>query len=112
MREIVKEDKYIEDKLINGLVVRHLCLPDNYLDTKLVLKWIKENLGVNTIISIMSQFTPYYLSKTHNILSRKLKTNEYEKIVNLVYSMGFNNGFLQELESADECYVPDFEEEF
>ena len=112
MRQLIHKDEYIGDKLIKGLVVRHLCLPNNYLDTKLVLKWIKYNLGLHTIVSIMSQYIPYYLAKEDKILSRKLNDDEYNKITKLVYEMGFDNGFLQELDSADECYVPDFEEEF
>lgn len=112
MRQLQPYDIYENDKLVKGMIVRHLCLPSNYLDTKLVLKWIKDNLGTDTIVSIMSQYVPYYLSKNHNILSRKLNEKEYNKITSLVYDMGFNNGFLQELTSADECYVPDFEEEF
>jgi len=109
MRELCPEDVYEGDKLVKGMIVRHLVLPNHFLNTKLILKWIKDNLGVETIVSVMSQYTPYYLSKTHNILSRRITKKEYSKVENLVCDMGFENGFLQELDSADECYVPNFE---
>jgi putative pyruvate formate lyase activating enzyme len=112
MREICPEDIYEGDKLIRGMIVRHLVLPGNYLNTKLVLKWIKDYLGDNTIISIMSQYVPYYMSINHNLLSRSINVWEYEKVEKLVFDLGFKNGFLQELSSADECYIPDFEQEF
>ena len=110
MRELQPVDEFKNDKLIKGVIIRHLVLPGNYLNTKLVLKWIKNNLGINTIISIMSQYTPYYLAKEHNVLNRGLTDKEYSKVENLVFDMGFENGFLQELNSADECYIPDFEQ--
>ncbi len=112
MRELQPFDEYKDGKLVKGIIVRHLVLPGNYLNTKQVLKWISDNLGTDTIISVMSQYVPYYLSKGHHLLSRSLTYKEYEKVENLVFDMGFENGFLQELNSADECYVPSFEEDY
>ena len=111
-RELQPTDVYEGGKLVKGLIVRHLVLPNNYLNTKTVLKWIKDNLGTDTIISIMGQYIPYYLAKEYKDLSRPLNQLEYDKVKRLVLDMGFENGFLQELSSADECYVPDFEEIF
>lgn len=112
MRELCPDDIYVGDKLIKGLIVRHLVLPSSFLNTKLVLKWIKNNLGENTIISVMSQYVPHYLSKTHNVLSKTISKQEYKKVEKLVFELGFENGFLQELSSADDCYIPDFEEDY
>lgn len=112
MRELCPCDEYKDGKLVKGMIIRHLVLPNNYLNTKQVLKWIKDNLGTDTIISVMSQYIPYYLSKSHHLLSRSLTFREYEKVEKLVFDMGFENGFLQELGSADECYVPSFEEDY
>lgn len=112
MRQLQPKDEYKDGKLIRGLIVRHLVLPNNYLDSKMVLKWIKDNLGVDTIISVMSQYTPYYLAKEHCTLSRCITEKEYNKIQNLVFELGFENGFLQSLNSSDECYIPDFKQEF
>ena len=109
MRELQPLDLFSEDKLTKGMIVRHLVLPNCYLDTKLVLKWIKEKLGTHTIISVMSQYVPYFEAKNHPKLNRKLTESEYNKVANLVIDFGFNNGFLQDLNSADECYIPDFE---
>jgi len=109
MRELQPEDVYENDKLVKGLMIRHLILPDNFLDTKCVLKFIKEKLGETTLISIMSQYTPCYLAKNHGVLSRSITEKEYERVENLVIDMGFENGFLQELSSADERYIPKFE---
>lgn len=111
MRELQPEDVYDENgRLVKGLIVRHLILPNNYLNTKCVLNFIREKLGTNTIISVMSQYTPCYLAKNHKILSKSITYEEYKKIEKLVIGMGFGNGFLQELTSADECFIPNFEE--
>ena len=109
MRELQPKDIFEADKLIKGIIVRHLVLPNCYLDTKLVLKWVKDNLGVDTIISVMSQYIPYFHAKNHPLLNRSLTEHEYGKVEKLVMDYGFCNGFLQELNSADECYIPDFE---
>lgn len=112
MREICPEDVYDGEKLVKGMIVRHLVLPSNFLNTKIILKWIKKNLGTDTIISVMSQYVPYYKAKNHKILSKSLSENEYEKVKQLVIDLGFENGFLQDVTSANDCYIPDFEENF
>lgn len=112
MRELQPQDEYKEGKLIKGMIVRHLVLPNTYLDTKLVLKWIKNNLGKDTIISVMSQYTPYYLANCHTVLKNKISEREYKRVEKTVFELGFENGFLQELNSADECYIPDFEQKW
>ena len=112
MKELCPENIFNGEKLVRGMIVRHLVLPNHYLNTKLVLSWIRQTLGNDTIISIMSQYTPYYKAINHKILSNKISEKEYNKIINLVGDLGFNNGFFQELNSADECYIPDFEESF
>ena len=41
-----------------GLIVRHLVLPTLHDDSIKIFNWIKENLGEETIISLMSQYVP------------------------------------------------------
>jgi len=94
MRALSPKDVYEGNKLVKGLIVRHLVLPKHYLNTKLVLNWISKNLGKDTIISVMSQYTPYYKAFNHRLLSNKLTEDEYNKVINLVNDLGFNNGFL------------------
>lgn len=91
-----------------GVIVRHLVLPNALENTFKCLDWIKNNLGDNQYISIMSQYTPCYKAKEVEMINRKLHNIEYKRVVNYVNKLGFYNGFYQNLESANSSYIPDF----
>lgn len=93
-----------------GLIIRHLVLPNNLLNSKIILKWIKENIDENVYVSIMAQYFPTYKAKNVEKLSRKLTTEEYQKIENYVYELNFKNGYMQDLGEHEEEYVPKWEE--
>lgn len=108
MRKIVSEDKIENGLMKKGLIVRHLALPGQTADSKAVLKWIYENLGNETIISLMSQYVPMANAKSHPEINRKIKPIEYKILVNQLNEYGFKNAFTQEFESAETIYTPDF----
>lgn len=92
-----------------GVIIRHLILPGQLKNTKRVIDWVCENFKEGQVLfSLMSQFTPI---KSCNIdsLDRRLTREEYEEIEEYLYSSGIEDGFMQELSSASEEYVPPFE---
>lgn len=92
-----------------GLLVRHLVLPSNVNDSKKILLWIKENLGEDTFVSLMSQYTPFADAKKHKEINRRLFTAEYDKIVDYFFEIGLKNGFMQEKSSANIDFIPNFD---
>ena len=92
-----------------GVIVRHLVLPNEIQNSFDVLNWINSTLGANTIISLMGQYTPCHLALQIPEYNRKLKPIEYKRVINHMQKLGFNNGFVQELTSASESYIPDFD---
>lgn len=90
--------------LKRGLIVRHLVLPGNVENSVKALDLIKERLGTDTVISLMSQFTPNGAGEPNE----KLKKIEYKIVANHALSLGFENGYFQEFDSADCKYTPDF----
>ena len=92
-----------------GLLVRHLVLPSNVNDSKKILLWIKENLGEDTFVSLMSQYTPFADAKKHKEINRRLFTAEYDKIVDYFFEIGLKNGFMQEKSSANTDFIPNFD---
>lgn len=92
-----------------GMIIRHLVLPDAIANTKGVLEWIKDNLGKDTYISLMSQYLPCGEADKYPPLDRKLKPIEYKVAVAYALKCGFDNAFVQDSESADGVYVPDFD---
>lgn len=100
-----------EDGLIKkGIIIRHLVLPNQTNDSLNILDWIYQNLGNNTIISLMSQYVPMANAKKHLEINRKLKPLEYKILVNKLQKLGFKNCFIQDFDSAQECFTPNFKE--
>ncbi len=91
-----------------GIIVRHLILPNCLQNSKDILLWIAQNLGVETIVSIMNQYTPYGKAVEHKIIGRKLKPLEYKIIVSYAEKLSLTNAYIQDSDSADECYIPQF----
>lgn len=100
----------IEDGIIRrGTVIRHLALPSHRDDSVRILKWIAENLPRDgVLVSLMSQYTPFYKSAEHKEISRRISTFEYNYILDKAVSLGLK-GFMQERSSAKEEYTPDFD---
>ena len=91
-----------------GVIVRHLVLPNEIQNSFDVLDWLHSALDSKTYISLMGQYTPYHLAKDMPKYNRPLKPIEYKRVVNHLNNLGFENGFIQELSSASETFIPDF----
>lgn len=110
MRRQQPIDVFDESGLMKkGLIIRHLILPKNTNQSKLILDWVKEKLGTDTYISLMAQYTPCGEIEDIPELQRRITEREYEKVVSYCEELGFKNVFVQELESAQKSYIPDFD---
>lgn len=109
MRKNQPEDVIENGIMKKGVIVRHLVLPTFVGDSIGVFDWIYENLGTDTFISVMSQYTPCHLALKHKILKKKLKQKEYDKLLFHIMDLGFKNGFIQELSSSTQKFIPDFD---
>ena len=93
-----------------GILVRHLLLPSNLGGPKQVLAWIKKELGTETYISLLAQYNPLHRSVDYPMLCRSIRQEEYDNLLDFLETEGFENVFIQELESAP-LFVPDFRRE-
>ncbi|MDD6145793.1 MAG: 4Fe-4S cluster-binding domain-containing protein [Oscillospiraceae bacterium] len=110
MKRQCPENIYNGDGLIQrGLIVRHLVLPKNTNQSLKILDWIKENLGLDTAVSLMSQYTPCGELENTPELRRRITRREYEKVVNYAEELGFETIFTQQLTSAEKKFIPDFD---
>ena len=110
MRRQAPKDNFDADGILQkGLIVRHLVLPGQYKDSLRILDWIKEFLGTETLVSLMSQYTPMYRATEIKALSRRITTFEYEKVVDYFFEIGLKNGFMQKRSSATGEYTPTFD---
>lgn len=95
--------------LQKGVIIRHLVLPNCRKDSITLLHWIKETLPDKSyLISLLSQYTPFYKSHEYPELNRRITTYEYESVLKEAISLGFVEGFMQEKSSAKEEYTPPF----
>ncbi len=95
--------------MLKGVIVRHLILPGQLENTKKVIDWVKNNFKDGEVLfSLMSQFTPINTCNTDS-LNRGITQVEYDIIEQYLYDSGIEDGFMQELSSASEEYVPPFE---
>lgn len=110
MYEQVGAPQFNEDGIIQkGIIIRHLVLPNHILNTKHILKWIKENMPQDIYVSVMAQYFPTFKAKEDNLLNRKLTKKEYKEIENYLYTLDLKNGYIQELGKHEEEYVPKFD---
>ncbi len=109
MRKNQPVDEQTDGIMKKGVIVRHLVLPNHTDDSCKVLDWIKDNLGVNTIVSIMGQYTPLFDAKNYPDINRKLRPLEYKRVITHFISLGFKDGFMQSLESTGTDQIPHFD---
>lgn len=92
-----------------AVIIRHLILPNRLENTKGVIDWVKQNFSAGEILfSLMSQFTPNG-ECDEPALSRRLNQDEYDEIEQYLFDSGIEDGFMQELSSASEEYIPPFD---
>ena len=105
----VGSPKFDENGIIKkGVIIRHLVLPGHILNSKHILKCLKENLKGKAMVIIMAQYFPTYKAKEDKYLNRKLTKKEYEEIEEYLYLLNIENGYMQDLGKHEEEYVPDF----
>ncbi|MBQ3408419.1 MAG: radical SAM protein [Clostridia bacterium] len=92
-----------------GVIIRHLILPNHILNTKKILKYIKENFDENTYVSVMAQYFPTYKAKQNDKINRKISKKEYKEVEEYLYCLDLKNGYIQELGEHEEEYVPTFD---
>lgn len=99
----------IENNLMKkGLIVRVLILPGHKSDAKEIINYLYKTYGDDIFISIMNQYTPPSSCKYDNLLN-KLSENDYEEVVNFALTIGVNNAFIQEGDTAKESFIPKFD---
>lgn len=91
-----------------GTIVRHLILPGCAEESMEILDWIAENLP-GAWVSLMAQYLPFGKVEGVDQLNRRLYPEEYEAVVDHLMALGLEEGFIQELSSSDEKYIPSFD---
>ncbi len=95
--------------LKSGVIIRHLILPENLENTYCVIDWAAETFSPGDLLfSLMSQYTSCGDLGSFPELKRRLTEAEYDAAIAHLEASGIRDGFYQELSSAKEEYIPEF----
>lgn len=98
-----------DGKILKGVIVRHLILPGCVKDSKAVLSYLHKTYKHQIYISIMNQYTPVHHISAFPKLNRPVTAREYERVLEHALSIGIEQAFIQEGETAKESFIPVFE---
>ena len=109
IREMVRQTGPVQwegEKVVKGVIVRHLILPGCTENSLKVLDWLGEAFRPGEIlVSLMRQYTP--MGNLSAPLNRKVTDEEYDSVLSWMY-LNDLEGFTQEAEAADTGFIPDF----
>lgn len=91
-----------------GIIVRHLVLPGQVENSIACLQRLAE-VSTGLHVSLMAQYCPPEGLTLPDALGRRLQAEEYERVKEAFFDLGFYRGWVQELEAAEE-YNPHFGE--
>ena len=106
------------DKMLQGVIVRHLFLPGHFEDTMLTLEWLKKHVDEKAYLSLMSQYTPVPFVEEEEKLARRnqrlsalenrlVSQEEFQDLQDILAAFDFKYLFYQEL-VEDPGWLPDF----
>ncbi|MCJ7443760.1 MAG: radical SAM protein [Methanotrichaceae archaeon] len=101
MKTAIKEmhrqvgDLRIEDDIaIQGLIVRHLVLPDGLAGTAEIVRFLSEEISKDTYLNIMAQYHPEHNACSFPELDRRITLREYHDAVQLAVDAGLTRGLV------------------
>ena len=94
------------EKVVKGVIIRHLILPGCVDNSLRVLDWIGENFAPGQVlVSLMRQYTP--MGGLDAPFDRQVTDEEYDAVLSWMY-LNDLEGFTQEEAAADKGFIPDF----
>ena len=100
-----------EDGLLRrGVLIRHLILPGQLENTKGVLDYVAETFRPGDVLfSLMHQYVPAGRAAEFPEIDRRLTDEEYEEAEDYMLTLGIEDGYVQQKDSADAAYTPAFD---
>ena len=97
--------------LQRGVVIRHLLLPGQLIQAKLIVRYLYNTYGDQVYLSLLNQYTPDHnlLAEDYPEIDRKVTEQEYHSLIEFAAELGVTRGFMQEGEAADESFIPEFD---
>ena len=126
MVRAVGEPRYDEyagqERMIGGVVVRHLVLPGCLGDSKRIVRLLHERYGSKVRLSLMNQYTPVLATaadagdaKALRVLeacpelAQSVPVEQYEELLGYADALGVEDYFWQEGGACEESFIPAFD---
>jgi putative pyruvate formate lyase activating enzyme len=77
-----------EEIAVQGLIVRHLVLPNGLAGSEKIFEFIAKEISKDTFINIMDQYWPAYKAHQYPELSRRITNKEFQEAINLAKKFG------------------------
>ena len=109
IKEMVRQTgpaQFDGDKMVRGVLIRHLILPGFTENSLKVLDWIGDTFAPGEVlVSLMRQYTP--MGNLPAPLDRTVTDEEYDAVLSWMY-LNDLEGFSQDASGADKAFIPDF----
>lgn len=91
-----------------GLLIRHLVMPDDIAGSKRCFEFIKSQLSEHTVVNVMAQYYPTYKASQYPRINRRIKTQEYRAALEYLEKIGLDAGFRQTIDTIFRHIVPEW----
>ena len=108
-RQVGKPQFFENGIMKKGVIVRHLLLPYHLEESKQIVKYLYDTYKNDIFISLMNQYTPMPQVAEHKILKERVPEKDYNELIDFAVDIGVENGFIQEGETAEESFIPSFD---
>ncbi len=109
IREMVRQTGPVQwegNKVVRGVIIRHLILPGQVENSLKVLDWIGDNFKKGEVlVSLMRQYTP--MPGMLPPYDRRITEEEYQAVLSWMY-LNDLDGFTQDQTAASVGYIPEF----
>ena len=99
-----------EGMLKSGLLIRHLILPQQELNTMEAIDFVADEFPKDSVLfSLMSQYTPMPGLDDYPELQQRVSASTNNKLISYMQRVGIETAYWQEVESATDEMIPDFD---
>ncbi len=89
-----------EGVAIRGVLVRHLVLPEGLAGTATIMRFLAEEISVDTYVNIMDQYRPCHRAFLYPPLDRTITRDEFDEAVRLAKASGLHRLYEERPASA------------
>jgi putative pyruvate formate lyase activating enzyme len=75
-----------------GLIVRHLVMPGLTQDSQTILRFIADELSLQTYVNIMAQYRPCFQAGRFPEIARRPTPTEHRAVVEMAHRLGLHRG--------------------